>query len=444
MAAIRSRIEEGNLTRFHWRIEVFGGLHLLVMSIDAGLIAFIYTQLVPEWHLSPWNVGVIGMLNAAGTLCGAILAGTAADRLGRKYVLRVYMFIAALGTILGAISWNYISLAVFQFFVGAGVGGVTPGVAILIGEFAPARFRGRLSAMMELFWVSGWMVAALGAFLIIPKWGWRGAFIFGGVSLLYAAIQNRFIPESPRYLMARGRTEEANRFLEMLRTRYGIIQDIANSPTSTARRGVLAGLKELWSGPLARRTACTWVLWFALVYTYFGIFIWIPTLLATSGFGAMRTFEFMFVFSVVQFPAVVFAAFLIDWVGRKWLVVSTLFVCGIASYFFGRAGSYPEVLFWGVLIAASNIIGWSVMLGYTAELFPTPLRGTGSGWASAFGRTGAIAVPGAIAFLLGTWETGYQMVFIMFAVILIAGALLMALLGEETKGRTLEEISAHV
>ena len=111
---------------------------------------------------------------------------------------------------------------------------------------------------------------------------------------------------------------------------------------------------------------------------------------------------------------------------------------------FGSADSYLETLILGAIVAGSNIIGWSVMLGYTAELFPTRLRGTGSGWASAFGRVGGILVPGAIALLLGSWGEGYQVVFIMFAIILGAGALLVALLGEETKGRSLEDISAHV
>ena len=325
-----------------------------------------------------------------------------------------------------------------------GVGGTGPAVGVLIGEFAPARYRGRLSAISELFWVSGWLVAALGAYFIIPLWGWRAAFVFGGLPLLYAAVQNRLVPESPRFLLVRGRTAEVHRLLETLRVRHGVHLHLGQTQAANPHRSLLSGLAELWRGPLARRTACTWALWFALVYSYSGIFIWIPTLLATSGFSAIRTTEFLFVFTLVQFPAVVLAVFFIDWLGRKWLLVPALLVCGVASYLFGSADSYLETLILGAIVAGSNIIGWSVMLGYTAELFPTRLRGTGSGWASAFGRVGGILVPGAIALLLGSWGEGYQVVFIMFAIILGAGALLVALLGEETKGRSLEDISAHV
>lgn len=443
MAAIASRVDDGGLTRFHWKLEIVGGLHLLLASVDIGLLSFIYVLLVPEWHLTPWHIGAIGMANAAGTGLGAMLTGMAADRFGRKGVLRLCLALTGLGTVLGAISWDYLSLAVFQFIAGIGNGGIAPSVGVLIGEFAPARYRGRLSAMTELFWISGWLVAVLGAYLIIPQWGWRAAFVFGGIALIYVAVQGRLVPESPRFLLARGRSVEANAMLDTLRARYGILQDLSAVSASVNNRNILAGLKELWSGPLARRTACTWVLWFVLVFTYFGIFIWTPTLLAAAGYSVMRTFEFSLAFALVQFPAVILAVFCIDWLGRKWLVVPSLFICGVASYFFGSAGSFPEILFWGCLIAASNIIGWAVMLGYTAELFPTHIRGTGSGWASAFGRAGAIIVPAAMAFLMGTWSTGFQLVFIMFAIILIAGALLLAILGEETKGRTLEEISAH-
>lgn len=443
VAATTSRVDEGGLTRFHWKIEFVGGMHLLLASLDVGLLSFIYTQLVPEWHLTPWQMGSIGIANAVGTGLGAVIAGTAADRLGRKSVMRLCLAATAIGTLVGAISWDYVSLAIFQFVAGMGTAGVAPAVSVLVSEFAPARFRGRLMAITEFFWVSGWFVSVLGAYLIIPIWGWRAAFVFGGIPLIFVAIQSRLVPESPRFLLARGRKEEALRFLEMLRARYGIVQDSPSAPPSTQHRGVLAGLRELWSGHLARRTASTWILWFVLVFSYFGMFIWIPTLLATAGFSVMRTFEFAFVFTLAQFPATLLSVFVIDWVGRKWVIAPTLFICGVAAFFFGRAESFPELLVWGCLVSGSNIIGWSIMPGYTAELFPTRLRGTGTGWASAFGRLGAIIVPGAIALLLGSWASGYQIVFIMFSAVLILGALLIAILGEETKGRTLEEISFH-
>jgi len=437
-------VSEGNLTRFHWRMVAVGGLHLLMASLDVGLLSFIFARLVLEWQLTPWHLGAIGMGNATGTLVGSASAGAIADRFGRKHALRLCLIMAGLGTVLGAFSWDYVSLAIFQFAAGTGIGGTAPTVGVLVSEFSPAQYRGRLSAMTEFFWVSGWLVAALAAYFIVPLWGWRAAFIFGGIPLLYASIQARILPESPRFLLTRGRTAEAHRLTETLRARYGVVLHLPSVTGVSQRRSIVSGLRELWARALAKRTACTWVLWFVLVYSWSGIFIWIPTLMATSGFSAVRTSEFMLVFTLAQFPPVALSVFTVDWLGRKWLLVPALLVCGLASYFFGTAESYPAILFLGAIIAGSNIIGWSVMPAYTAELFPTRLRGTGSGWAAASGRFGGITVPGVMALFLSSWGKGYQAVFVMFSIVLLVGALVVAVLGEETKGRTLEEISAHV
>lgn len=443
MAAITAPVVEGGLRRFHWRIQFFSSLHMLLASVDLGLLSSVLTQVVPQWGLTPWDVGIIGIVGAIGTGLGAIVAGNAVDRFGRRGVLRLCLLTTGLGTVLSAASWDYLSLAAFQFILGLGGGGIAPAVAILVGEFTPARYRGRLNALSELYWVVGWLIAIGAAYIIIPGWGWRAAFAFGGISLIYVAIQSKLFPESPRFLLSKGRQREANSLLETLRARHGIVLDLSGATAARRGQSVWTDLRELWSGPLARRTACTWLLWFVLVFTYFGIFMWTPTLLSTTGYGAIRSFEFAFAYTLVQIPAVILAVFLVDWVGRKWPLVASLALCGVSSILFGRATEYSDLLVWGSLASVGNIIGWAIMLGYTAELFPTRLRGTGSGSASAFGRLGALTVPGAMALLLGSWTSGHQAVFFMFAAILLAGAFALAVLGEETKGRTLEEISSR-
>ncbi len=193
MAAISERIEEGGLTRFHLRIEFVVAAHLLLGSVCVGLLTMIFTQLVPEWGLTPWHVGAISIANSLGAAIGALAGGTTSDRMGRKYTARIALLVVGFGTVLSALSWGWESLAVFQFIAGVGMAGIAPCVSVLIGEFAPARYRGRLSATVEFFWASGWLIAVAAAFIIIPLWGWRAAFLFGGVSLLYAAIQSKLV-----------------------------------------------------------------------------------------------------------------------------------------------------------------------------------------------------------------------------------------------------------
>ena len=434
---------EETITRFHWKIEFVGGIHLLLAAIDTGVLTFALAQLVGIWHLTPIQIGVIAVASAVGMFIGAIFFGNAADRIGRRSALQLSLLAGTIGTALGAVSWDYVSLAVFQLIAGLGVGNIGSVAGAFIGEFAPAKYRGRLSAFLEMFWVLGGLLATIASLFILPGFGWRLAFVFGALAFVWIAVQKRFVPESPRYLISRGKHDEARQFLSKVKEDYGLDYDhLMHTKHSSANKGLWASFGELWSGPLIRRTVCTWLLWFVLVFTYYGIFIWLPTLLAARGLGIMRTIQYMLVFTGVQVPAILAVAFLVDIIGRKRILVPALLVCSIASYMFGKADSPTDILFWGSIVSLSNIMGWGVMLGYTPELFPTRVRGTGTGAAAAFGRIGSIIVPGAIVMLISSWSTGYEMVFIMFAAILLVGAVSVAILGEETKGRTLEEISA--
>lgn len=439
--ALISVAREDPITRFHWKIETVGGLSLLMLAIDFGIVSFALAQLIEVWGLTPSHLSIIAVATAVGMFLGGLFLGSAADRIGRRSTLALSLLIMSVGTALGAISWDYISLSVFQFIAGFGMGGTTPAASTLIGEFAPAKHRGRLSTLLELFWTSGSMLAALGSLFILPSFGWRLIFAFGAIPLIWAFMQMRFTPESPRYLIARGKHEEARRFLEKIKDSSGVSYDHLSTQPVHRSKGALANFAELWSKALVRRTVCVWVLWFVLVYSYNGIFVWLPSLLSTGGLEMMRTIQYMLVFTGAQFPAIIVAAFLVDVIGRKWVLVPALFVCGVAAYMFGKASSPGEFLFWGAIVSLTNSTGYGIMLGYTVELFPTRLRGTGAGSASAFGRVAGILVPGVMALLIGSWTSGREVVFIMFSAVLLLGALAVAILGEETKGRTLEEIA---
>ncbi|MDA8187722.1 MAG: MFS transporter [Dehalococcoidales bacterium] len=433
---------EETLNRFHWKIQALGGLPLLLLAVDFSVVTFALAQLVGVWNLSPFQTSTIAVAAAVGSLFGGVFFGNIADRIGRRLTIQITLLTMTVGTGLGAISWDFISLSAFQFIVGLGMGGTTPIASTFVGEFAPAKYRGMLSSGVDVFWTAGLLLAAIVSSQILPGFGWRMAFVFGAVPGLLILVQRRLMPESPRCLIAQGKHEEAQRFLLQVKEKYGLNYDhLATQPTHK-NRGLLASLRELWSGPLIRRTACTCLLWFVMVYTYNGIFVFLPTLLTAGGLGISDTMQYMFILLVPQLPAALGASLLVDVIGRKRLLVPVMLICGVASYMFSGATSSATVLFWGCLISASLGAGYAIMLCYTSELFPTRLRGTGAGSASAFGRVGAIVVPGAIAFLVGSWSAGHESVFLMFAAVMLVGALGVAILGEETMGRTLEQISS--
>jgi len=182
-----------------------------------------------------------------------------------------------------------------------------------------------------------------------------------------------------------------------------------------------------------------WVLWFCIAYSYHGIFIWLPTILYAEGLTLVRALWYSMLITSLQIPGYLSAAYLIEVVGRKRILASYMAFAAVSSYFFGTAGAEWSILLWGGCISFFNLGAWAVTYAYTPELYPTRIRGTGTGWSGAVGRVAGILAPLLTAVAvssLGTFET-----FMAFFALQFVAAIVVAALGVETKGRTLEEIS---
>ncbi|MDH7498950.1 MAG: MFS transporter [candidate division NC10 bacterium] len=443
---IIERLDRLPLSKFHWRLLWFSGLGWMFDAMDVGIVTFVLASLKESWSLSPQQVGNVASVGLFGMFLGAIFAGALSDRLGRKLAFQGGLFLFSLASGLCGLAWGYRPLLFFRFLVGLGLGGVLPVASTLVSELSPSRYRGRLLTLLESFWAYGWVLAALIAYFVIPRYGWRIAFFLGALPAIYVWVLRRAIPESPRFLLGRGRIQEAEEILtdwvrpssQEERARKEIHNPLPNAPPPMQRK---VGFGELWSPPYLRRTLCLWMLWFFMVYSYYGIFVWLPSLLVASGYTLIRSFRFVLIITLAQIPGYFSAALLVDRIGRKWVLTSYLFLCALAAYLFGRADSVGEILWWGSCMSFFNLGAWGVVYTYTPELYPTRVRGTGSGWAAAFGRLGGILAPLVVGAMLKSWGRGHTEIFGMFALMLILGALVVAILGEETKGKSLEEIA---
>jgi putative MFS transporter len=189
-----------------------------------------------------------------------------------------------------------------------------------------------------------------------------------------------------------------------------------------------------------------WILWFGMVFSYYGIFTWLPQILVTAGYEVASSFGFVLLITLAQIPGYFSAAYLVEKWGRKPTLVSYLLGSAAAALLFGLRGlgadaSGAEILLWGSLVSFFNLGAWGVLYGYTPELYPTHARGSGAGWAAGVGRLGGIAGPYLVGVMLGEGGLGTTAVFAMFAAVLLLISLNVLFLGEETRGRTLEDIS---
>jgi MFS transporter, putative metabolite:H+ symporter len=447
---VADRLDRLPLSGFHYRLLVLSGLGWLFDSLDGGLMSFVLARLKVEWNLEPDQIAIAGSAGLFGMLLGGAVAGSLADRFGRRAVFQTTLLIFTVATGLCALAQGLTSLVLLRFLVGVGLGGELPVAAALVSEFAPAKYRGRLAVLLESFWAIGWAAAAIIAELLARRaesagyaFPWRTAFLIGALPAFYVFVLRRALPESPRFLSSRGRLDRAEAVLRSIENEGGIAPGAAlerdTDEASTARR---ARLRDLFGAGLARRTTMLWLLWFAMTYSYYGIFTWLPTLLAGQGFPLAMSFKFTLIITLAQIPGYFTAAYLVEAIGRKATLIPFMLLCAIGSYFFGGARTEHGFILWGCLLSFFNLGAWGVTYGYTPELYPTWLRGTGTGFAAAFGRIGGILAPLAVGKLMGTWGGGFTAVFSMFAAFLLLGSVSVAVLGEETRGRTLEQISS--
>lgn len=440
---VLERLEALPLGRFHYKLLLVTGLGWLFDSMDTGLIAFILPVLAKEWGLAPGQMGLIGSIGLIGMALGAVVSGTIADRIGRKKVFTITVLLYSIASAFCALSWNYQSLLVFRFLVGFGLGGELPVAATLVSEYAPSRVRGRFIVLLESFWGLGWIAAACIAYFFIPLYGWRMAFLIGALPALYVCLIRMHMPESVRYLLAHGRIGEARQIVVSLERQLHVPVAPFVSEKETVPVVAKASFRELWKKPFVSRTIMLWLAWFGINFSYYGIFMWLPSLVFQQGFTVVKTFEYVLIMTLAQLPGYYCAAWLVDKIGRKYTLSAFLLFSGVASYFFGHASTAAALMMWGSVMSFFNLGAWGVLYTYTPEQYPTAIRALGSGWAAGFGRFGGMAAPMMVGALLAR-SFGFASVFYMFALVFAAVAVIVMSLGVESKQKDLESISERL
>ena len=436
-ATFTARLDAVPLNRFHWKLLIVSGIGWLFDAMDVILVAFLLRPIGSEFGLDPQRAGILGAATPAGMFLGAAISGRLADRYGRKAIFQITLIVFSVGTLLSAAAPTYETLLLARVLAGIGLGGELPVVATLVSEFSPRASRGRMIVLLESFWAYGTIAAGLIAVFAVPQFGWRGAFLVGALPALYIAYLRRALPESPRYLASRGLMNEADAVVRTVEREGGaalitVARPVAPPPAPKV------GLGDLWAPAFVRRTLMLWILWFGIVFTYYGIFLWAPTILAARGMTVQRSNEFFFWSTIAQIPGYFSAAWLVERWGRKPTLVTYLIGTAISALFFGNAGTDAAAFIWISLLSFFNLGAWGIVYTYSPELYPTAIRATGAGTAASVGRIGGIIGPFLTPVLVPIW--GQAGVFALFMVLLLITALNVFLLAEETKGRSLEEL----
>ena len=420
-----------------WRVTVLAGLAFASNGVNLGALSFALPGLRASWGLTPWQAGLVTAVHGAGQLVGGVAMGHAADWVGRRagYAVTVALSAVAMGAaaLAPGLGW----LVALMFLAGVGFGGVAPVAGSMVGEFAPREIRGALMGWTQIIWIFGWIVAALGG-IAAHGVAWRLVFAVGALPLVLAVTVPWLVPESPRFLLAHGRRVEAEALARRLWERFGARIDLPVQEHASSV-SLAAHLRELWSPRFRRGTLLLWTLWWVMIGAYNGPVVFLPAMLAAQGFPHADRVSLLI--SCVMILPTVAATVLLDRAGRKPVFVGALTLGALGAAILAVARSEVGLVVGGIALAGGVLGAWPVILAYAAELYPTRIRATATGWASAAGRSAGVLSPAVFGIVIHDWASGRAAAMSACAVALLAGVAIVLVFGQETAGRTLEEIT---
>lgn len=447
------RLDRLPLSRPHHVLLLIGGLGYTFDGLDGAVVAFLLPSVREQWELTSAQSGIIGSATPIGYLVGATVAGLLADRIGRRRVMMWALGFYAAFTLVAAASPNFSFFVTARILAGLGTGAESAIIAPFLAEFVPARRRGWFIGALAGFFSFGYVLAALlGRFVVEGGGdGWRWAQVLTALPVVLLLWWRRSLPESPRYLLLRGRAAEAEdvvvameRSVEKATGRslppVEVPAAAAAQPTvQQAGPTLLSALRFLFSRAMARRTAVVWVVWFVATFSFYGFFSWIPTLLVDRGFTVTKSFEFSIVIYLAQIPGYFSAAWCNERFDRRRTIAAYLVGAAVSAFALSQAGSAATIVLAGAVLSFFLNGTYAGLYAYTPEVFPTWIRATGTGLSSAFGRFGSISAPALIGFFYVS--LGFGGVFTMVTAVLVAGVVAVLVFGLSTAGRSLEELT---
>lgn len=458
---IPARLDRLPWSRFHTLVVVALGVTWILDGLEVTLAGSISGALKdsPTLRFTNTQIGIAGAAYLAGAVFGALFFGWLTDRLGRKKLFTITLFVYLAATAATAFSWSFASFIVFRFFTGMGIGGEYTAINSTIQELVPARVRGFVDLVINgSFWV-GAALGAIGAIVLLdparvdPELGWRLAFFIGAGLGLIVLVLRQWIPESPRWLLSHGRPEEAAAIVAEIERRAGVVWSPAeNLPMTSLRPRAITPLGEVFHVLFVRhrqRALVGLALMVAQAFFYNAIFFTYALVLTDFyKVPSQAVGWFILPFAAGNVLGPLLLGRLFDTVGRRPMIAFTYAMSGLLL----TATGY---LFWRDLLTAPQLTAcWSIVFFFASaaassayltvsETFPVEMRALAIAAFYAVGTgAGGVAGPWLFGALIDTGSRGSVFGGYLFgAALMLGAALVAALFAVRAEGRSLEEIA---
>ncbi len=430
--------EDAPLTKFQIRVTIAGTGGQFSDGFILGIIGIVITASTSALGLTPLWIGLLGAATLAGLFVGAIVTGPIADRIGRRTIFGWDMLVFAVLSALQFFIETAWQLLVLRLLIGIVLGADYVVSKSLVTEHAPRNFRGRLMSLLAVAWATGYVAAYLVGYLLtlIDGESWRYMLAVSAVPALLIFGFRLGVPESPLWLTQHGRPEEAAR---VVRTHLG--PDVLPPSPETAitqRRGV----RVLFTPKFRKRTAVGALFYVCQVIPFFALGTFSPQIMEALGvhskLGAGATYNaFLLVGAVI-------GLLIIDRISRRAFLIGSFFLgAALLAALVAFAGTSPVVAV--ILFAAFALVlaaAVNLEFAYPPELFPTDLRASGVGIATAASRIGSAMSTFLLPIVVSTFDVNVAL--IACVVVLAVGGLICWAWAPETRSEALADIAEQV
>jgi AAHS family 4-hydroxybenzoate transporter-like MFS transporter len=410
---VQSFIDQHPCSGFQWLIFALCFFIVLLDGFDTAAIGYIAPSLIQEWGVS--KPALAPVLSAAlfGLAGGALSAGPLADRLGRRMVLNGSVLVFAVSCLASSFSGDLQMLTVLRFLTGLGLGAAMPNAVTLMSEYCPAQRRAMITNAMFCGFPLG---AAFGGFLaawMIPQWGWRSVLGLGGVApLVLLVLMGLLLPESVRYMVAKGQPAERIRaVLSRISATVANARAFIMTEAKPAAEGK-SGLGVVFSRSYAVGSSMMWLAYFMGLVIFYALINWMPILFKDAGVEPKNATLISALFPLGGCGAIFFG-WLMDRFNANRIIAVGYALTAVSIYAIGQVAGNVGTLVLVVFVAGTIMnTAQSSMPALAAGFYPTQGRATGVAWMLGIGRFGGIVGSFLVA-ELARRQLGFSEIFMI-------------------------------
>ncbi|MFJ2163206.1 MFS transporter [Streptomyces sp. NPDC087856] len=435
-----NRLNRLPVSRFHKLTLLAVAFAYFFEFADINSFATTAPKLIKLWGVTVDQIAYVTSLSFVGMFVGAIVAGSLADRWGRKRALLWTTLFFGLSSFAAVFSWDLVSLGVFRVLTSAGLSAMTVVGVVYVNEMYPSATRGKYQAYAIAIGICGTPVTNLIASAVVPlnDWSWRLVYLWGSLGILLVLF-TRHLKESPRWLESRGDHATADTILREIEARVAAEKGPLPEPAPPVaeKPSAKAPLRLLLQRKYLLPTLLLTVLWTTQTIGFFGYSSWAPTLLAKEGFSVEKSVFYVALTTVGAPLGCYLASLVTDRFERKWCLVAFGTVIAVCGLLYGLTFDPVLIVVFGFLVNLFERGYTALAYAYSPELFDTRSRSLGTSVSYGLGRLSNAAGPLIVAALYN--GHGYQSVFYFIAGTWLLGAVALAAFGTRTRSARLAE-----